>query len=65
MIKDNVNLDLHRWHLGGKEEVPEGGLNLLDFGARYYDPALCRWTSLDPLSEKYYDVSPYIIWMLV
>ncbi len=23
-MKDNVNLDLHRWHLGGKEEVPEG-----------------------------------------
>ena len=51
--------DLHRWHLGGKEEVPEGGMNLLDFGARYYDPALCRWTSLDPLSEKYYGISPY------
>ena len=44
---------------GTKEEVPEGGLNLLDFGARYYDPELCRWTSVDPMAEKYYGVSPY------
>ena len=49
----------HRWHLGTKEEVPKGGLNLLDFGARYYDPALCRWTSMDPMAEKYYGVSPF------
>ncbi len=44
---------------GTKEEVPEGGLNLLDFGARYYDPELCRWTSVDPMAEKCYGMSPY------
>ena len=37
----------------------ESRLNLLDFGARYYDPELCRWTSVDPMAEKYYGVSPY------
>ena len=46
-------------HLGTKEEVPEGGLNLLDFGARYYDPELCRWTSVDPMAEKYCGMSPF------
>ena len=30
-----------------------------DFGARHYSPALRRWLAPDPLSEKYYDVSPY------
>ena len=24
-----------------------------------YDPAVGSWTSLDPLAEKYYNVSPY------
>ena len=38
----------------------ESRLNLLDFGARYYDPELCRWTSVDPMAEKYYGVSPYV-----
>ena len=32
---------------------------LLDYGARFYNPALARWTTLDPLAEKYYSVSPY------
>ena len=30
-----------------------------DFGARHYSPALRRWLVPDPMSEKYYDVSPY------
>ena len=30
-----------------------------DFGARHYIPALRRWLVPDPMSEKYYDVSPY------
>ena len=30
-----------------------------DFGARHYSPSLRRWLAPDPLSEKYYDVSPY------
>ena len=32
----------------------------MDFGARHYSPALRRWTSLDPTSEKYYTTSPYV-----
>ena len=30
-----------------------------DFGARHYSPALTRWLTPDPLSEKYYGISPY------
>ena len=35
-------------------------LNMYDFGARWYDVAgVPMWTSVDPLSEKYYNASPY------
>jgi len=30
-----------------------------DFGARQYNTALRRWMTPDPLSEKYYGISPY------
>ena len=35
------------------------GLDWYDYGARHYDAALARWMCMDPLTEKYYDVSPY------
>ncbi|MFA9391538.1 MAG: N-acetylmuramoyl-L-alanine amidase [Prolixibacteraceae bacterium] len=37
----------------GKEYHPELDLNWYDYGARFYDPALGRWTTPDPLAEKY------------
>lgn len=49
----------NRWRFSGKERLTTAGVNLIDFGARLYDDRLCRWTSQDPLSEKYYGVSPY------
>ena len=38
----------------------ELGLNMYDYGARNYDPALGRWMNIDPLSEWYQDTSPYV-----
>ncbi|MCM1503545.1 MAG: hypothetical protein NC115_12920 [Bacteroidales bacterium] len=35
------------------------GLPLLDYGARFYNPTATRWTTMDPMAEKYYSVSPY------
>ena len=43
----------------GKELDTEKGLNWYDYGARQYDAALGRFTTVDPLAEKYYGVSPY------
>ena len=51
----------NRWHFSGKESqsILNVSIPLLDFGARMYNPAIARWTAADPLSEKYYGISPY------
>ena len=43
----------------GKEYDPMHGLNEYDYGARQYDPARGQFTTMDPLCEKYYHISPY------
>jgi RHS repeat-associated protein len=44
----------------GKEFEPMSGINLYDYGARFYDPVLGRFTPQDPLAEKYGPTSPYV-----
>ncbi|RQV94651.1 MAG: DUF2778 domain-containing protein [Calditrichaeota bacterium] len=36
-----------------------GNLDWYYFGARYYDPEICVWRSMDPLTHKYPSHSPY------
>ena len=48
----------HRLFIG-KELDKMHGLNWYDFEARMYDPTLGRFMTMDPLAEKYYNVSPY------
>lgn len=43
----------------GKEVVDELGCNLLDYGARMYDPTLARWNNVDALANEYMDQGPY------
>ena len=52
----------NRWLFSGKESQSflYANIPLLDFGARMYNPAIARWTAADPLSEKYYGISPYV-----
>jgi RHS repeat-associated protein len=47
------------YQYNGKELNDDLGLNLSDYGARWYDAALGRWWSADPLAEKYMPYSPY------
>ena len=54
-----TNTGLQPWKYSGKEYDHRDGLDLYDYGARLYDPAAVRWTSPDPLCEKYYHISPY------
>ena len=50
----------NRFKYNGKELQTVGGLGYLDYGARLYDQSLGRWFTTDPLSEKYYGLSPYV-----
>ncbi|MBM6672178.1 hypothetical protein H6B14_15715, partial [Phocaeicola coprophilus] len=43
----------------GKESQELLDLNAYDFGARMYDASLGRWNMVDPLGEKYVNLSPY------
>ena len=49
----------NRFRYNSKEEQFNFGTSYIDYGARQYDPVLGRWFAQDPLSEKYYDISPY------
>ena len=51
--------NVQQYKYNGKELVTMHGLNTYDYGARQYDPILCRWDRVDPLAEKYYGISPY------
>ncbi len=43
----------------GKELQEDYGFNCYDYGARFYDPAIGRWSVVDPLGEKFISYTPY------
>ena len=43
----------------GKELSADYEINLYEYGAQWYGPAIGRWTSVDPLAEKTPNESPY------
>jgi RHS repeat-associated protein len=61
--KEHENPDLitstNRWTFSGKEKQIVGGVNFLEFSNRMYDDFTCRWTTPDPLQEKFYSWSSY------
>ncbi len=48
-----------KYQYNGKEYNGDVGLNLLDYGARWYDPVVGRFTGIDPIAEKFNWVNPY------
>ena len=55
----NSGDDLQPYKYNGKELDRTHGLDWYDYGARNYDAIVPMFTSIDPLCEKYYHISPY------
>ena len=49
----------NRYKFSGKESLEPFDIGLLDFGARYYDLRIARWSTQDPMSDSYLSLSPY------
>jgi RHS repeat-associated protein len=53
-----VESNLGVYKFNGKEKDAESGYNY--YGARYYDSEKLSWLSVDPMSDKYPSLSPYV-----
>lgn len=54
---NSTNVQPYKYN--GKELDTKKGLNWYDYGARHYDAALGRFTTVDPFAENMYSWSPY------
>ena len=57
-VATEVNAATDRLHIGNRY-LSHSGLNLYDNTARMHDPLLMRFTTPDPLFDKYPDISPW------
>ena len=58
-IADSLDDVSQPYRFNGKESQEFAWIPYLDYGARFYSPDATRWTTMDPLAEKYYFISPY------
>ena len=58
-MKGDWGAGTNSYQYTGKELNTDLGLGWNDYGARWYDASLGRFTSVDPLAEKYTSWSPY------
>jgi len=57
--EDETEMAYQDYQFGGIEFERDFDLNMYDFGARNYDATVGRWTTMDPLAEKFPWQSPY------
>jgi RHS repeat-associated protein len=54
-----VSSNENKYKYNGKEKQDAFNLGWYDYGARFYDPQIGRWLSLDPLAVEFPSWSPY------
>ncbi len=59
LFGESTNDGTQKYKYNDKEFDMMHGLHWYDYGARHYDPAIMRFTTMDPMCEKYYNISPY------
>ena len=59
LFGQSTNGDTQRYKYNGKELDRMHGLDWYDYGARHMAPDASRFTTIDPMAEKYYNMSPY------
>ena len=57
LMGESTNGDIQRYKYNGKDLDRMNGLDWYDYGARHMDGI--RFTTMDPMAEKYYGISPY------
>lgn len=61
VVEPLVQLGLYRWGFNSKENDNEvkGEGNQQDYGKRFYDPRVGKFLSVDPITAKYPELTPY------
>lgn len=60
LMGDRCGVSRNKYKYIGKELDTMYGWNMQDHEARWYDPVLGIWHSIDMLAEKAYNISPYV-----
>ena len=58
-MAESTNPTANSYKYTGKELLTDKGVNIYDYIARAYDPATCRWWSVDEHSADYSPLSHY------
>ena len=59
LFGESTGNTVQRFRYNDKEFDRTHGIDWYDYGARHMTPDAGRFTTIDPLAEKYYDISPY------
>ncbi|WP_029905331.1 RHS repeat-associated core domain-containing protein [Prevotella sp. 10(H)] len=55
----STGTDIQSYKYNGKKLDQNHQLNMYDYSAKFYEPGIGRFSTVDPLAEKYYSWSPY------
>ena len=58
-MAESTNPTINKYKYTGKELLTDKGVNIMDYGARFYDPTTCLWLSPDPHSADYAPIAHY------